>query len=435
MSIMMGGFAIALYFGFLWTYWIIRPKQALSITDLFVVWFSLQYGFHAAILHDYLEVAYKVQHIYQNYIMGLMLTYFGLIFSFIFFGYYYKIYKIKMYPLKGGDLSEKNVPTIFFISILYVLFFCLIQKFDLSRTISYLNFFSGAESIYTYTELRREVYAEDFSVSVASLLRQSMTAIIIGMLTYASIQFKKWRIFLIATAILVFIICSMQMNKFPVLYTGIVTILIIFLNKAYLSGQFLKITTILKIIVGVFAFLSLLTLLYYLQYKSEIDSGVVSWDRILFRIIYRPFTANHDGLYLWFDFFPKNHNFLWFDNISIISEIFGREYFLPTAYLPEYYGFGFTTFQAGFIGSGYASFGYLGILFYSIIVGFLVMTLTYYESKISEKWMRVLYTSIVGMNFYFFTSRELHTSLLSGGILFAPFLFLVIAFFSKSKVK
>lgn len=412
------------YAAFIASYMAVRPKGVISVIDMFVLLFSLQFGPHAIIKHPFLDSALLVPDIYPKYALGLTLAYSGLAGGLYLTGSALRLQSIDFSKLSNQDITHKTAPIVAALGIFYVLFFIAFQGFDLSRTLSYLNFFKG-DTTFTYTELRRELFEEDSALSLTAVTRQTASALLYGALIYAGLKAHTWRPILFAIAVLLFVVCCMQMNKFPVFYYTMITGLIVYMDRCYTNKRFLTKKVVVKAIAIAALLLGLLTLLYNFQYGSELSSGVVTGDRIFFRVISRPFAGNHDSLYLWFANFPDTFGYIGFTNIGAIANLLGVPQFSPTVEIPALYVAAKTTFQAGYIGGAYASFGYPGIICYSIIAGSVVCLINYYEGRLKRRWQRIVYFAVLGMNCYFLSSRELHTALQSGGLLLAPLVLLI----------
>lgn len=417
-------FALSGYGFMALSYVSVRPRGAVTTMDMFFILLSIQFGPHAVLPHPFREVALLVPEVYPYYAAGVGLAYFGIAFGLFLFGSLAGTRNARPFPFRGRDIGPRAIPIIIGVALVYILFFVAFQGFNLSRTLSYLNFFRG-DSLYTYAELRRELYAEDAALSLTAVTRQSFSAIIYAVLIYASMHSKKWRLVLIAIALLLFVICCMQMNKFPVLYYSVITALVVFFNRAYKTGEFISAKAVAAALAGIVLFSLTLYTLYNLQYSDAIAAGLVTDDRVMFRVFSRPFTANHDALYLWFAHFPSTFEFVGFRNVTPVVKMFHLTYFSPMVEIPALYTRVTTTYQAGFIGSSYASFGYPGIVAFSVLVSAIVVAIVKFETRLDVRWQRVAYVSVVGMNFYFLSSRELHTALLSGGIVLAPLIFFV----------
>lgn len=402
--------------------------------DMFIVLLSIQFGPHAIIPHPFLEAALLVPGTYPAYAAGLAIAYFGLAGGLALSGIAFNTRRLKLFPPPQSDMTIRSVWMLIFITILYLIFFIAVQGFDLSRTLSYLNFFRG-DSTYSYTELRREMYEDDAVLGISAITRQSTSAIIYATLVYASIKFRSYRLILRTLAAILFIVCCLQMNKFPILYYGVVTILVVFFTNRYRTGRFISRALIGRILITLVFFILVLYGLYQVQYAASIKQGVVQEDRLIFRVITRPFTANHDALYLWFAHIPSDIDFVGLSNIKPITALFGMKYHSLMIEIPAIYTSVKTTYQAGFIGSSYGSFGYTGIFAGGFFVGALVGLLTYQQSRLRKRWHVVVFSSVLGMNFYFLDSRELHTALLSGGIAAVPIIFAVLSFIRSPRVR
>ncbi|RRN53990.1 hypothetical protein EIM48_14450 [Pseudoxanthomonas sp. SGNA-20] len=425
MNFFVGAAAAVSYLLFFMAYQYVRPKKVLSVMDMFFFMFSLQFGPHSIFLHPYLEDRGFASSVYPQYATGLTLAFCGLATGLFAAGALAKTRSVQLYPFRGADLTLKRSFVILGVAAAYLVLFVAYQGFDLSRTLNYLNFFRG-NSLYTYTELRRELYEGDAGLSLAAVTRQTSSAIIFSALVYSGIKFRTWRLVFFGMAALLFIICCLQMNKFPFLYYTLLASLVVFAHRAYRTGVFINKSIAFKVAITGGSLVGLLTALYWIQYRNEIEAGIVTSDRILFRIISRPFAGNHGSLYYWFDVFPQKHDFVGLANVPAVARIFGMEPFAPTIAVPSYYLDANTTFQAGYIGGAYASFGYAGIWVYSLFVGGWVSLLTAYEGKIDVLWQRIAFFSVVGLNMYFLSSRELHTAMQSGGFVLAPLMIFAV---------
>lgn len=429
---LMGILAFAGYSALIFTYLSLRPKGVISAMDLFVALLSIQFGPHSIIPHPFLEAALLVPGTYPAYAAGLAVAYFGLAAGLGGAGIILNTRGLKMLPPPSADLTARAVPLLIIVTIAYVGFFVAVQGFNLSRTLNYLNFFRG-ESLYTYTQLRREMYEDDAVLGITAITRQSTSAILYATLIYAAIKFKAYRLTLVALAAMLFIVCCLQMNKFPILYYTVVTGLVIFFTRAYKTGQFLSPKLVGRLLLALGAFSLVLYGLYNIQYADSIKQGLVQNDRVIFRVITRPFSANHDALYLWFAHIPDTIGFVGFGNVTPIAKAFNLEYHSPMVEIPALYTRVATTYQAGFIGSSYASFGYPGIFVGGLFVGALVAAITLQQAKLKQRWQVIVYGAVAGMNFYFLDSRELHTALLSGGIAAVPILFALISLATQAR--
>jgi hypothetical protein len=157
--------------------------------------------------------------------------------------------------------------------------------------------------------------------------------------------------------------------------------------------------------------------LYTIQYRAQLSTGNLNYDDLYDTVFYRPFFNQADTLRLWFEEFPEKTPFLGVSNINLLAPIFGFEFVDVTKLIPDkYVEPGLTTFQVGFIGSGYASFGYVGIFLYGMLVTSLASMATVTYLRIRATDLRAVFGSVIMINMYFFFSRELSTALLSGGI-------------------
>ncbi|WP_180024796.1 hypothetical protein [Acinetobacter sp. YH1901134] len=124
----------------------------------------------------------------------------------------------------------------------------------------------------------------------------------------------------------------------------------------------------------------------------------------------------------YFEFF-SNHSFNYWSN-SIFKS------FLPEIY-PEgvskevgnYLGSG-TNANNGFISSGYAQFGYVGVLIYVLILSYILKFCDYLSEKIGSNWFCICLLIIPIRNV--FLSSDLFTTLLTHGLLVSIFILILV---------
>jgi len=272
------------------------------------------------------------------------------------------------------------------------------------------------QSTYSYTEVRRVLFAESFVTQFQEYTRQSTTVLLIGVIALTFLRTRGiWRIALLGAGLFVFITAALQLNKFPLLYflVCIAIITYVFKTKSFSIGF----KGGLIVAIGIPALLALLFGMYLFQYADAVRRGVLSTENFMTMIFYRPFMAESDALRLWFEEFPDRTPFLGVRNIKLLASIFGLEFLDVTRHIPRVYlRHTLTTFQTGFIGSGYASFGYIGIAAYGLIVGAISVVATALVVRIREFDVKAIFCAVLCLNMYFLFSREFSTALLSGGI-------------------
>lgn len=315
--------------------------------------------------------------------------------------------------------AQRAMWTLFICALTYAAVFIALDQMGPPRLLSILRYLAGSGA-FSYGEIRRELFAGTIVEQVMNYTRQTSSAMVITLLG-AIVYYKRGinRLAAVTIAAVVFITCSMQLNKFPLVYTLSCVAIAIYLiktNNYYLPRRHLAIIVlaVLGVIFGLYG-------LYNVQYREALALGLVTQDDLWQLIFYRGTLTQADALRLWFAEFPDHTDYLGVANVGLLSGLLGIPFFDVTAYIPaKYTGFEGTTFQAGFIGSGYASFGWCGIIAYALITSMIASFATRLMSRLHNSDLRACYCAIMCLNMYFLNSRELSAALLSGGI--APML-------------
>lgn len=123
-----------------------------------------------------------------------------------------------------------------------------------------------------------------------------------------------------------------------------------------------------------------------------------------------------------YEFFSRNPFTLWSES-KITFAIINYQYDVPSSILVgrEVYGVDTLNANTGWIGSGYSNGGFIGMLFYSGIIGSLFSFLNAYRQAIDK---RVLVALLVPCLLTLMMSSDLPTAFLNHGVLFALLLFL-----------
>lgn len=316
-------------------------------------------------------------------------------------------------PMIVRDASMLTVVLV--IAAMYALFFVALDAMGPPRLLSILEYIAG-QSSHAYNELRREMFAGTIVEQVMNYTRQTTSIILILLLFSAAARFRGPLRYLTGfVAIVVFVTCSMQLNKFPLVYTISCAAIVIYLlrtNNYYVPRPHLlwALLAIGLVILGMYG-------LYNIQYRDALSMGLLTQEDIQGLIFYRGTMAQADGLRLWFTEFPNRTPFQGIANIGLLASVFDVPYFDVTKFIPtQYIKEEGTTFQAGFIGSGYASFGWAGVAAYSFVVGLIGITATFLVWRIRSADLRAAFTAALCFNMYFLCSRELSAALLSGGV-------------------
>lgn len=169
--------------------------------------------------------------------------------------------------------------------------------------------------------------------------------------------------------------------------------------------------------------LSLIPLLFISITKQEND--IITIIRALYnRAFFTPSKIN----FHYYEFFSSN-GFDWFRQ-SFLRHFLASKYdvILPRLIGLEYYNNAETNANTGFLASGYAQGGFFVMFIYSIIVGIIIAYIVSLSKRIPERV--VISISIIPLIFLF-TSGDLPSSIVTGGIGIMILLFLVTMKFSR----
>lgn len=154
-----------------------------------------------------------------------------------------------------------------------------------------------------------------------------------------------------------------------------------------------------------------------LLYFKEI-SGM--WSSIFRRVFFVPATLN----FYYYEYFSMN-SFDWFRQ-SFLRHFVSSNYdlLLPRIIGLEYFGNMETNANTGFLGAGYAQGGFLVMIVYSVIIGMLINVIAAFCKKLPPGL--AVGITILPMS-SLFTSGDLPSSLVTGGLLIALFLLYIMS--------
>ncbi|MCI5122990.1 MAG: hypothetical protein D3925_00565 [Candidatus Electrothrix sp. AR5] len=419
------------------TYKRVREKGKISIIDYFMFFFLLQFGPHAWFPH------YLKWHVDKVDINSLNMCNYGIALSYLCLSFSFVIGEkiIKINNTGYSDLPIKRFPRIIAITVVYIFAFIIASTRTnnslFSMTYTYLAYLKGT-SFFDYTEIRRLLYSDkNILTTMLNGTRYSLTPVLFSLIIGISFTFYRSKKIILSFLVFLFslplfVLLALQLNKLVYIYYFLLIILTVFHNKIdKVDLTHLKVDV--NLIVGVvktgLVLSALLFLLVFMQYRNLHDGfRMISYAASL--IVYRIFISGGDELALWFDAYPDLFPFTGINNISKLATLLGTQVQDPTVDIPRLYlGDVLTTLQTGFIGSGYASFGYPGIVICSLIVGIVLMTLTKLTSRFNSPVLRASFVATMGLSTYFLTSSQLHTCLLSsGGLIVTPFFFVGLHF-------
>jgi oligosaccharide repeat unit polymerase len=130
--------------------------------------------------------------------------------------------------------------------------------------------------------------------------------------------------------------------------------------------------------------------------------------------------------FYYYDFFSQNPKIFWTDSkFLLIGKIIAYPYSLPLPMVigDTYFNNPETNANTGWIGSGYAHAGFLGMMIYAIVIGFIFKYLDF-KAKILDKNFIIISFSLFIISLFF--SSDLKTVFLSNGLLLYLFIITLI---------
>ena len=313
------------------------------------------------------------------------------------------------------------------VSALYLCIFLFADGSGLPRLTENLRYLMGT-SPYSYTDIRRVMFADSTYEALAARTRFTLTPILFSLVLACAYAASLSKFVWLPLTSALFVICASQASKFPIVYFAALFALTYVYAKNSNSLNILTPRRIVFALIMLIIGFVLMHVLYTIQYREALEKGSIEQDDIARLLWYRPFFAVSDALYLWFQFFPLQHEHIGLSGIDFLARLFGLEYLDPTDMIPQrLLGADLTSMQTGFIGSGYASFGYLGIGVYSFLAGIVVWIISEVPFHLTNGIFRTVGFAVLGLNMYFLTSRQLHTALASGGLLSTALVLLILA--------
>ncbi|ROT93715.1 hypothetical protein EB810_11275 [Altererythrobacter sp. FM1] len=300
------------------------------------------------------------------------------------------------------------------ISAMVCLAFYAVELVGPPRLAGIFDYLRGT-SPHSYTALRRKLFSGAPIELLMNYTRQTLSIVLLMLNVVVAMRYRSLRIAAAIMAVAIFVFTMIQLNKFPLIYTLFAVGMALF---AYSCGR-LSLTSKEKAVAALVAAaaMGLIFVLYLVQYRAALADGLLARGDLVKLVFYRGAFAQADALRLWFSEFPARTAFLGIRNYGLLAELLGEKFFNVTSFIPRRYFGADTTYQVGFIGSGYAGLGWPGIALFALMAGGTASFATVATSRIAWADLRLVLTIALSMNMYFFCSREFSTALLSGGIL------------------
>lgn len=287
-------------------------------------------------------------------------------------------------------------------SRLFLPFMTIITCFTLARYIMLngLGIFNlDITKVYDYRLLLRETMVGAFAYLDAWTIKIINPFCIV----YSLYRRKKFLlIFFVTLQVMLFGFSSHK----SVLFSAFVLVVFYYMTPLLIKKK--------SSVVWCFIFANLFPLCLYFKDITGI------WCGLFKRLFFTPATLN----FYYYDYFSVN-GFDWFRQ-SFLRHFVSSNYdlLLPRIIGLEYFGNMETNANTGFLGAGYAQGGFLVMIVYSVIIGMLINVIAAFCKKLPPGL--AVGITILPMS-SLFTSGDLPSSLVTGGLLIALFLLYIMS--------
>ena len=289
-------------------------------------------------------------------------------------------------PIKYISFIKVNLRLLFTISLL--LSFAILIIIIITHK-QYLNF--DITKVYTYRLQLREV-----EQGLLAYIIHSIPVFLSFLFGYSLIYKKRVMIFIVvALLVLNFAFTSHKQYLFLPFF--------IFAIYLVLKSRFL----IQKIIAGFIFLIAFAIIIDYFWLEVWAKAIIIN------RFLLVPAQLN----FYYYDFFSQNPKIFWTDSKwLLIGKIFDYPYSLPLPMVigDTYFNNPETSANTGWIGSGYAHAGFLGMTVYAIVIG-LVFKYLDFKAKTLDKNFIIISFSLFIISLFF--SSDLKTVFISDGLL------------------
>lgn len=294
----------------------------------------------------------------------------------------------------------KNIKFIIVLSLLLILI--VITRYILLNGLSLINF-----NILKVYESR--LILRNTMIGLMNYLDAWVYTLLVPFCLICSLYNKQkfLSFFFIAIQILLFSLFSHKIILFSILIVIIIYYMIKYAQKKSFN---LSYCIIYMFIVG--NVVCYLLYLYVSSFNEVFVNDIVVW--LYHRVLYTPSQIN----FYYYDYYSVN-------GFQYFAHSFMRHFTVPSNQMEPafvigkyYYNNPMTSCNTGFLGSGYMQGGFLVLLFYSIIIGFIINLLGKLKSVPSEVLITFMTLPILRL----FVSSDLPTTMLTGGLVFSLFL-------------
>ncbi len=359
----------------------------LNIFSLFVFFLVLRHGITVPFDHttnQWFAGIYVSEDALQHFYLALLLMYGGLLLGIFLGRYLFGSGKIELRNFQSA-MSAKHLPGginwFVFIVVLAVVV-GLITATLLRTDVSLTDLLSGVFSSEEYRALRDD-YGQATNFSSSWLLRLASIARfgLLPFLIYTLFFLKErnwiwWTAFIFVTGLGV-VVGVLSGEKSPALFLLIGLVVAFYLRKGWtrLSPFDWRLWSLATL--GLFV---ILPYLYSLQYPT------LNYEQTVQSALYRLTSEYNRSLQLYFEIYPNIQPHLYGLSSSLINSVLGTntpvdmlpERFIPIYYLgPQY----LHTWNAAYVGTAWADFGFIGIVLESIFVGLLLQGYAHWFSR------------------------------------------------------
>jgi hypothetical protein len=413
----------------IWIFLFQKRTQCFSTWNTFTVFVIFLISFHAIYVpftldyYDFLPISVLV-----NFIIGLIIMY-----VFILIGVEIVNFIFRFNPAhidKKIVLFRKGFNPLFFWPIFFIILSLIFYKlFSAERILTLADFIWLTKTPEEYKEARI-IFSQSTNSS------QNILLYIANICTFVA-----WPLFIY----LFYFIKGKTKSFFYTIFFWL--LLILFLYQGIISGHKGTSLTLLLglficwliknknsikfkifdkkiIILGTILFFLILPYLYMVQY-----SGEMSYKQAFYSTWFRLTIEPNRVLQLYYYTYPEKHPYLFGASSHWIAKILGYgEGLSPNSYIPSsVFRVDNTSWNVIFIGDAWADFGFIGVIFSSLIVGILLQCYNVWFVKTKKTALTLSTYVVLIISAYKLTSCGLGVSFLTFGVVSVFVLFLALA--------
>ena len=408
-----------------------RPRNWIFPSDALFVACVIFVGI-APLLNLRATTAYSVNYAYEDAV--IIRTLLGIALMFAIFGLVWFLRPvIRVRSLLEGVEGGRVVAQWAYYATIAL---CILSAFMMLLDSEYARFRSDVFMFMTgqlhgleYQYSRRFAYNDNILIAeILGRMRYSVFAFLFAMTSTYLIATMKNYFVAAGIAGVAFFLLSSSVSKLPFIYFLLYATLIFVLiktNASLLRAKFL----VPFVAVGSVSILLMISILYMVQYPT-IYRGFEGWLGALELGVFRVFGAVYDGMLQYFTVYPAAYEFAYFTDSSVLAFIMDKPARDITMEVPVYFGgegqYGITTTPTMFVGGAYASLGYLGVAFYSLIVALFAVWIDHVVVNLKQAFLRVAVYATMMLNIVFFAMVAAPTVLLTYGCIVIPVIALLL---------